>query len=204
MRSDCWPIATTRPPLRSDDSNAADAAAPDAEVSFVTKDLSPILPKAKIAATVAIDDVMMRVREAANWHGNGGGVRYAALANAAADVTGTQSDMKLAYAPEGPASDPYAGFETRVVPENVTLLPKTNDQVTGRQSRRRTRAYGQKGETAISILRDQGASPDDARAIAANARPPWPRRRPQGRREAANPDGAGRSGAERAAEAVTG
>jgi murein DD-endopeptidase MepM/ murein hydrolase activator NlpD len=154
-------------PSTSDDSNAADAAAPDAEVSFVTKDLSPILPKAKIAATVAIDDVMMRVREAANWHGNGGGVRYAALANAAADVTGTQSDMKLAYAPEGPASDPYAGFETRVVPENVTLLPKTNDQVTGGNPDGEHVHMVKKGETAISILRDQGATPDDARAIAA-------------------------------------
>ena len=151
----------------SDDPNAADAAAPDAEVSFVTKDLSPILPKAKIAATVAIDDVMMRVREAANWHGNGGGVRYAALASAAADVTGSQSDMKLAYAAQGPVSDPYAGFETRVVPENVTLLPKTNDQVTGGNPDGERVHMVKKGETVISILRDQGATPDDAKAIAA-------------------------------------
>jgi murein DD-endopeptidase MepM/ murein hydrolase activator NlpD len=154
-------------PSSSGDSNAADAAAPDAEVSFVTKDLSPILPKAKIAATVALDDVMMRVREAANWHGNGGGVRYAALANAAADVTGAQSDMKLGYAAEGPVSDPYAGFETRVVPENVTLLPKTTEQVTGGNPDGEHVHPVKKGETATSILRDQGATPDDARAIAA-------------------------------------
>jgi murein DD-endopeptidase MepM/ murein hydrolase activator NlpD len=153
-------------PSASDDSNAADAAAPDAEVSFVTKDLSPILPKAKIAATVALDDVMMRVREAANWHGNGGGVRYAALASAAADVTGAQSDIKLAYAAEGPVSDPYAGFETRVVPENVTLLPKTTEQVTGGNPDGERVHMVKKGETATSILRDQGATPDDARAIA--------------------------------------
>ncbi|HVX79148.1 MAG TPA: M23 family metallopeptidase [Bradyrhizobium sp.] len=153
-------------PSASDDHNAADAAAPDAEVSFVTKDLSPILPKAKIAATVGIDDVMMRVREAANWHGNGG-VRYAALANAAADVTGSQSDIKMAYAAEGPASDPYAGFETRVVPENVTLLPKTSDEVTGGNPDGERVHMVKKGETVISILRDQGATPDDAKAIAA-------------------------------------
>lgn len=153
-------------PSASDDPNAADAAAPDAEVSFVTKDLSPILPKAKIAATVGIDDVMMRVREAANWHGNNAGVRYAALANAAADVTGSQSDVKMAYAAEGPASDPYAGFETRVVPENVTLLPKTNDQVTGGEPDGERTHMVKKGETVISILRDQGATPDDAKAIA--------------------------------------
>jgi murein DD-endopeptidase MepM/ murein hydrolase activator NlpD len=154
-------------PSASDDPNAADAAAPDAEVSFVTKDLSPILPKAKIAATVGIDDVMMRVREAANWHGNNAGVRYAALANAAADVTGSQSDVKMAYAAEGPASDPYAGFETRVVPENVTLLPKTKDQVTGGEPDGERTHMVKKGETVISILHDQGATPDDAKAIAA-------------------------------------
>ncbi len=108
----------------------AEAAEPDAEVSFVTKDLAPILPKAKLAAVVAIDEVLMRVRDASNWRGSSG-VRYAALANAAADATGAQSELKLAYANEGTAADPYAGFETRVVPENVTLLPKTKEQVTG-------------------------------------------------------------------------
>ena len=81
-------------PAASDDPNAADAAEPDAEVSFVTKDLAPILPKAKLAAVVALDEVLMRVRDASNWHGNGGGVRYAALANAAADASGAQSDIE--------------------------------------------------------------------------------------------------------------
>jgi hypothetical protein len=91
----------------SDDPAAnPDAAEPDAEVSFVTKDLGTVLPKAKISAVVALDDVLMRVKDAANWRGNGGGVRYAALASAAADATGatTQSDVsKMAYAAEAPS-----------------------------------------------------------------------------------------------------
>jgi murein DD-endopeptidase MepM/ murein hydrolase activator NlpD len=159
-------------PAPTDDPNAtSDAAEPDAEVSFVTKDLSPVLPKAKIAAVLALDDVLMRVRDASNWHGNNGGVRYAALANAAADVTGAQSDMKLAYATEAGTSDPYAGFETRVVPENVTLLPKTKEQITGgNPSGERIHAV-KKGDTVVSILRDQGATPDEARAIAAQLGP---------------------------------
>ena len=114
----------------SDDPNNPEAVEPDAEVSFVTKDLATVLPKAKLAAVVALDEVLMRVRDAANWRGSGG-VRYTSLANAAADASGVQSDLKLAYATEGNVSDPYAGFETRVVPENVTLLPKTKDQITG-------------------------------------------------------------------------
>jgi murein DD-endopeptidase MepM/ murein hydrolase activator NlpD len=153
-------------PATSDDPNTADAAEPDAEVSFVTKDLAPILPKAKVAAVVALDDVLMRVRDAANWHGNGGGVRYAALASAAADVTGAQSDMKMAYASEGTAADPYAGFETRVVPENVTLLPKTKEQITGGNPTGERVHVVKKGDTVTSILRDQGATPDEAKAIA--------------------------------------
>ena len=154
-------------PAAADDPNAADAAEPDAEVSFVTKDLAPILPKAKLAAVVALDEVLMRVRDASNWHGNSSGVRYAALANAAADAGGTQSDLKMAYASEGTVSDPYAGFETRVVPENVTLLAKTKEQVTGGNPSGEHIHLVKKGDTVTSILRDQGATPEEAKSIAA-------------------------------------
>jgi murein DD-endopeptidase MepM/ murein hydrolase activator NlpD len=153
-------------PAATDDPNAADAAEPDAEVSFVTKDLGPVLPKAKIAAVVALDDILMRVRDASNWHGNSGGVRYAALASAAADVTGAQSDAKMAYAAEGSAADPYMGFETRVVPENVTLLPKTKEQASGANAAGERVHVVKKGDTIASILRDQAATPDETKSIA--------------------------------------
>jgi murein DD-endopeptidase MepM/ murein hydrolase activator NlpD len=153
-------------PATSDDPNNADAAEPDAEVSFVTKDLAPILPKAKIAAVVALDEVLLRVRDASNWRGGGSGVRYAALANAAADASGGQPDFKLAYASEGTSADPYAGFETRVVPENVTLLPKTKEQATGGNPSGERVHLVKKGDTVISILRDQGATPEEAKSIA--------------------------------------
>jgi len=158
-------------PTASDDANAnADAAEPDAEVSFVTKDLGTVLPKAKISAVVALDEILMRVKDASNWRGNGGGVRYAALANAAADATGatSRSDVKMAYATEGtPQQDPYAGFETRIVPENVTLLPKTKEQITGGNPTGERVHQVKKGDSVTSILRDQGATPDECRAIAA-------------------------------------
>src|SRR5689334_13393064 len=158
-------------PTASDDANAnADAAEPDAEVSFVTKDLGTVLPKAKISAVVALDEILMRVKDASNWRGNGGGVRYAALANAAADATGatSRSDVKMAYATEGtPQQDPYAGFETRIVPENVTLLPKTKEQITGGNPTGERVHVVKKGDSVTSILRDQGATPDECKAIAA-------------------------------------
>jgi murein DD-endopeptidase MepM/ murein hydrolase activator NlpD len=154
----------------TEDPNNPDAVEPDAEVSFVTKDLATVLPKAKLAAVVALDDVLMRVRDAANWHGAGGGVRYT-LANATADASGATPDMKMAYATEGNVSDPYAGFETRVIPENVTLLPKTKDQVTGGNPSGERIHVVKKGDTVTSILRDQGATPDEAKAIAATLGP---------------------------------
>ncbi len=157
-------------PASSDDPDAnADAVEPDAEVSFVTKDLGTVLPKAKISAVVALDEIVMRVKDAANWRGNGSGVRYAALANAAADATGAtqQADMKMSYATEGPPQqDPYAGFETRIVPENVTLLPKTKEQVTGGNPTGERVHIVKKGDSVTSILRDQGATPDECKAIA--------------------------------------
>ena len=163
------------PKAATEDPNNPEAIEPDAEVSFVTKDLSPVLPKAKIAAIVALDDILMRVRDAANWRGNGAGVRYAALANAAADVsgaTGVQSDIKMAYAATEPsASDPYAGFETRVVPENVTLLPKTKEQITGGNPSGERVHLVKKGDTVASVLRDLGATPEEIRAIAATLGP---------------------------------
>jgi murein DD-endopeptidase MepM/ murein hydrolase activator NlpD len=149
----------------SEDPNNPEAVEPDAEVSFVTKDLATVLPKAKLAAVVALDEVLMRVRDAANWRGSGS-VRYTSLANAAADASGAQSDLKLAYATEGNVSDPYAGFETRVVPENVTLLPKTKDQITGGNPSGERVHTVKKGDSIVSILRDQGATPDEARAVA--------------------------------------
>jgi murein DD-endopeptidase MepM/ murein hydrolase activator NlpD len=150
-------------PANSDDANNADAAEPDAEVSFVTKDLAPALPKAKLAAVVALDEVLMRVRDASNWRG-GSGVRYT-LANATADASGAQSDLKLAYATEGTVADPYAGFETRVIPENVTLLPKTKEQAAGGNSSGERVHVVKKGDTVTSVLRDQGATPEEAKSI---------------------------------------
>ncbi|MDO9295677.1 M23 family metallopeptidase [Bradyrhizobium sp.] len=158
-------------PAAAEDPNNPDAVEPDAEVSFVTKDLAPILPKAKLAAVVALDEVIMRVRDASNWRGNSG-VRYTTLASATADVSGARPDMKLAYATEGNVTnDPYAGFETRVVPENVTLLPKTKDHITGGNPTGERVHVVKKGDTVTSILRDQGATPEEAKSIAATLGP---------------------------------
>jgi len=61
--------------------------------------------------------------------------------------------------------DPYAGFEARVVPENVTLLQKTTNQATGGNALNEKLILAKKGESVTSILRDLGASPNDISAV---------------------------------------
>ena len=67
-------------PMDGDDQNAAE---PDAEVSFVMRDLAAALPRAKVAANIPLDEIVLKIRDASNWKGNGG-VRYAA--NGPADL----------------------------------------------------------------------------------------------------------------------
>ncbi len=137
--------------------NANDAAAPDAEVSFVQRDLAPILPRAKITGALTMDEVLASVREAANWNARDM-TRYA--------VAGLSSvGQPLAYAAEG-TPDPYAGFEARIVPENITLLPKTASQATGGVASNERTIFIKKGDNVGSILRELGALPDEIKAIA--------------------------------------
>jgi len=140
----------------SADANPGSAAEPDAEVSFVMRDLGTVLPKAKVAAYVPADEVLIRVHDATAWRGKAG-VRYA---------NASSPELTLAYASEG-SIDPYKGFETRLIPENVTLLAKTKPQVTGGNPNAERVRIVKKGETVTSILRDEGANADDARLIAA-------------------------------------
>ena len=58
-----------------------------------------------------------------------------------------------------------------MVPENVTLLPKTKDQITGGNPDGERVHVVKKGDSVASVLRDLGATPDEAKAIAATLGP---------------------------------
>ena len=150
------------------------AAEPDAEVSFVTCDLvssaprsskvtpavcdlNSLLPKVKTSATLSLDDVLTRVREVAT------AVPTNTALRPTTDPTGT---ITLSYAAEGnPGAD--FGFAARVVPENVTLLPKTTVQTNGGGDWSERLVVVKKGETVGSILRELGAAPDEIKQIIA-------------------------------------
>jgi murein DD-endopeptidase MepM/ murein hydrolase activator NlpD len=144
--------------VTSDD--ASPGAEPDAEVSFVTRDLTTVLPKVKVAAVLPVEDVIARVRDAAEWSGSARPITTASLGTGNTNPGGP----RLAYAAEGDV-DPYAGFEARIVPENITLLPKSsagNDSPSAQNERTVTL---KKGDSAATVLRDAGASQEDIRAV---------------------------------------
>ena len=135
------------------------AAEPDAEVSFMIRDLASVLPRAKITVATPMDEVLHRVREAANW--------TAPTRTASAELAAVGGvPLKLAYATEGNTADPYAGFEARIVPENITFLPKTAKQTTGGNNWNERAITVKKGDTLDSILQEIGATPDETKAIA--------------------------------------
>ena len=153
-----------------------DAAAPepDAEVAFVMRDLAPMIARIKIASLPSNDEVLMRVRETAEWMDKSA-KNMPMAANIASDISG----VKLAYAAEG-TPDPYKGFEARIVPENVTLLPKTAAQTTGGNAWNERVVVLKKGENLGGVLKELGANPDEIKAIAAVL---GPRGRDNGLRE---------------------
>ena len=156
------------------------AAEPDAEVSFVTCDLSgapkvtggkvtpavcdinALVARMKPAAMLPIDDVLTRVRDTAN-----AAPDSSSLLNTAAAVTpGNGGGLKLNYAAEGnPAID--FGFEARVVPENVTLRAKNASQASGGGDWSERIITAKRGESIGALLRELGAQPDEIKAILA-------------------------------------
>jgi murein DD-endopeptidase MepM/ murein hydrolase activator NlpD len=136
--------------------DAPAAAQPDAEVAFVMRDLAPMLPKVKIALLTPPDEVMARVHEAAEWS-----AKSASQMPDAPNITG----IKLAYA--GVANtDPYAGFEPRIVPENITMLAKTKEQTTGGNPFNEKVIPAKTGDSVANLLRDLGPTNDELAAIA--------------------------------------
>jgi len=150
------------------------AAKPDAEVSFVTCDMTPapkgakvtsntnscdlntLLAKVKPSTQLPLDRVLTSVRDIA--------ARSGTASTVARNPDGTPN-IKLSYAAE---NDPgaYFGFVPRVVPENVTLLPKTS-QLNGAGDWSERAITVKKGETVGSILRELGALPEEIRQIIA-------------------------------------
>jgi murein DD-endopeptidase MepM/ murein hydrolase activator NlpD len=145
------------------------AAEPEAEVTFVTCDLASaakaakvstgvcdlnsLLAKVKPSTLLPVEQVMANVRDSIS--------RATTGSIPALNVGG--GNIKLSYAAD---NDPgvYFSFVPRVVPENVTLLPKTS-QIPGATDWSERVVPLKRGETVGSVLRELGAAPEEIRRI---------------------------------------
>ena len=134
----------------------------DAEVSFVTADLGGILPRARIAAVVSIDDVLARVREAANWSGSSRPIAAGGARPTAQSATGlrrrrdTGSLCRL--------RNPHRARKRHTAAEDHAADHRRN-------CLDRAHGHAPQGESVTSVLRDLGAAPDDIKAITACSAP---------------------------------
>ncbi len=138
-------------------SAAARGKAPAAAVTPAVCDLNSLLPRVKASTLLPLDDVLTRVHDVAS----SAETSTALLVN----PDGTPN-LKLNYASDNDA-DTFLGFQPRVVPENVTLMPKTTAQITGGGDWSERMIVAKKGETVGSILRELGAAPEEIRSILA-------------------------------------
>jgi len=110
------------------------------------------MPRMRIAALVPPEEVIAKVRDAANWP-----PKFALASTAPAS---------LAYGTQELPADPYAPFGARITAENITMLPKTAAQATGGNPWNERLIPIKKGDTLSAILRDLGATPEEIKAIA--------------------------------------
>jgi murein DD-endopeptidase MepM/ murein hydrolase activator NlpD len=137
-------------------------AEPDAEVSFVTRDLAELLPKAKVNAVVGIDDIVMRVRDLANSN---------ALIQARAVAGENVAVNQFASINEADIGQAGSSFRPRIFPENISFVPKTASQITGGNTWNERTIVVKKTDSMASILQDLGATPDEIKVITAAAGP---------------------------------
>jgi murein DD-endopeptidase MepM/ murein hydrolase activator NlpD len=126
------------------------------EVSFLTRDLGPLLSRAKIAALVPMEEIVASVRSVANW--NAPPVRFASET--------TPYDRRMSNAVSS-GQDPYFAFDTSIAPENITLLPKTTLQTTGGNNWSERSVVLKRTDFVGALLRDLGVRPEEIKAIVA-------------------------------------
>jgi murein DD-endopeptidase MepM/ murein hydrolase activator NlpD len=126
----------------------------DADISVVVRDLAGVPLRSKPNTTLALDDVVAKVRDTA-----------AAQPGRVDVALGAAASGRMSFAGESDPSDPYSGFDVRVIPENVSYFAKTSDPPAPVSQTERTVTV-KKGDTITSILREGGATPEEARAVA--------------------------------------
>ncbi|MCW6507152.1 M23 family metallopeptidase [Hyphomicrobiales bacterium BP6-180914] len=139
----------------------------DSDVSFTTHDLASIDP-ARYAGALGKDEVQAQVSEYLRTTGSGSDALSVLPAQLLLMRT-TRATMNfagtLSYAtPENPLANPFSSIEVKMVPENVTVVQQSSRNHDGADSSERLVVLHH-GETLESVLRANGADPDQIHAI---------------------------------------
>ncbi|WP_342359698.1 M23 family metallopeptidase [Terrarubrum flagellatum] len=140
----------------------------DAEVSFVKTDLTA----ASLVGAQALSDadVAAQIVEERRAFREGGRQPYLPMPAQTLMMRTLRTGMTTpadatAFLP-GPAAAPFSNIEVRVVPENVTNLAKTESEKSEFSTEERINSI-RKGETIETVLKNNGASPEEIRLIVA-------------------------------------
>ncbi|MDQ0511463.1 M23 family metallopeptidase [Ancylobacter amanitiformis] len=140
----------------TNDDGEAPQAEPTGDLTLVVRDIAAVPPSTKFAAELPMEDVLMKVREAAEFS-TPTDTRTPALANLG--ISGA-----LAFAPP-PAGGAAASALQQ--PENVSSMGKSGEEATGGNDWAERAVVTKKGDTVASILVDLGVPQVSARAAAA-------------------------------------
>lgn len=142
--------------LIAESSNDQDAdaaqAEPTGELTIVMRDIASLPPSTKFAAELPMEDVLMKVRETAEFSMPTADARAPAFAG----IGGV-----MAYAPAG-AADPLNGALQQ--PENVSSIDKSAEDASGGNDWSERTVVAKSGDTIASMLMDLGVAEVSARA----------------------------------------
>lgn len=137
----------------STDDDAAPQAEATGDLTLVMRDIASLPPSTKFAAEMPMEDVLMKVRETAEFS-----MPADSRAPALATIGGA-----LAFAPAG-AADPVKALAQ---PENISSVGKSGEEATGGNDWSERTVVAKKGDTLASILIDLGVPEVSARAASA-------------------------------------
>ncbi|HSI39099.1 MAG TPA: M23 family metallopeptidase [Xanthobacteraceae bacterium] len=148
----------------ADKPEEAPQAEPTGELTLVQRDIAQLPPSSKFAAELPMEDVLMKVREVAEF----GSPEPAARLPAMPSVGGP-----LGFAAVGGADDPNG---LSLMPDNISSMTKTDADATGGNDWSERAVVAKKGDTIVSVLVGLGVPEVSARAAAAT----FPGRGPEG------------------------
>lgn len=155
-----------------DKEEAAPQAEPTGEVTVVMRDLASLPPATRLGAPVPLENVLVKVREVAELARTQPTVPLPSAITGIGLKGGAQPPY-LAYAADVPYPAGLPGAAPAKPPElpnNLSFLGKTSTSTTGGNDWSDQTVVVKKGDTLVSILKDNGVPDAEARAAAAALR----------------------------------